>query len=204
MAPIASRSIWLDRFPDLVSRWFHRQPEALKTELISPRNVQERVERRVHRMLEIGKLTPRYIPQSVREWETKWQIRVYWKEIVAKLNEVNCDVIRHDTQSTDHDVSMSALHESERDSLVLVEEALETITEFCRSEGLDIPLTTNDVALIACAREYYTRLAQRAGNAPRPWVDEIAAPTFAQYAFGFPFNPLVIELLEAEKQKAQQ
>lgn len=201
MASFASRSIWLDRFPDLVYRWFHRQSTELQVELVSPRDVQDRVERRVFRMLELAKLAPRPIPQTAREWETSWDIRKNWKLIVAKLDEQMCDVIRHDKQSTDHDVSMSALHESERDSLVLVEEALESILAFCKNEGLDLPMTTNDIALMICAREYYNKLAKRAGNAPRPWVDQLAGPTFVQRAFGIPFNPLVIELLELESEK---
>lgn len=197
MAPFASRPIWLDRFPDLVYRWFHRQTPELQIELIAPRNVQDRVDRRVHRMLELAKLTPKPLPQTTREWETSWNIRVLWKLIVAKLDECNCDVIRHDKQSSDHDVSMSALHEADRDSLVLVEDALENILLFCKTEGLELPFTTNDIALLICGREYYNRLALRAGNAPRPWVDELAGPTFVQLAFGLPFNPLVIEILEA-------
>jgi hypothetical protein len=167
--------------------------------VVSPAAVSDRVEKRVHRMFELAGLKERPRPQTIREWEVRWNTRDLWKQVTELLDGFQCDVILHGEAGTDHSVTMAVLHETERDSIVLVESTLKDLVNFCRQEGLEVPLTPRDMAIILSAREYYLRLARKVGNQPLPWVDELGGPTFVQGLLGLPFNPLVVDLLQSQK-----
>jgi hypothetical protein len=197
LKPIADRSIWLEDLTELMIRWYEKQPDQIQVQAVSPQDTAARIRKRANRVIEFSHLTlPRQIKNS-REWETRWEPKARWNALTSALDQLGYDAIVQEDHPTGASVRLSALHESDRESIVLVRSTIQEIRQNCLNLGLTIEITERDIALYQLALEFYYLQTPRMGNLPRPWVDELAAHCFAQQVLGVPFNLLVLELSEA-------
>jgi len=195
MPPIASRAIWFEKFPELVIRWYRQQGEAVRTDAGSPAEAAMRAEDRAAKVMAFGDLdAPRHI-RTLREWETRWNVRAVALPLEQAIVRCGRDVIRHRGPDSRLDILQDAFSASERESVVLVDEALERELLRARESGLELPMTVDDMAAIQLAREAFELLSDGIGSRPRPWVDELAIHAFAERVLGLPFSPLVWRFL---------
>ncbi len=195
MKPIATQEIWFESSRDLITRWFNRQSSAKQAELVSPGEVLERVEQRAQKILAYSGLKPLRRLKTAREWEARWEAKAAWKFLAEALDQLGYDAVRETTGASDAALSMSALYESDREAVLIVDAAVQAQLDAVKNAGMALPLTLDDMACIALARETYALLGEKMGRPPRPWVDDLGQHAFAQEVLGLPFNPLVFALI---------
>lgn len=196
MKPIAERAIWLENLSELLIRWYDKQPTDIQVQAVSPHDAAIRVKKRAHRVIEFSGIEEAKPIKNSREWETRWEPKKLWKRLADAMDKLDHDAFIQDEHPTGASVRLNALHESDRESVVLVRSTLEEVKNRCTELGLTLELTIIDIAVYQLALEYFYLQTPRMGNLPRPWVDEIAAHYFAQQILGVPFNLYLLHLVK--------
>ncbi len=196
MTPIGSRPVWFETFPQLVARWYDRQSEGTRNDVgPGPANAVVRAEKRAAKVLAYCGFAPLREKKTARQWETRWNADETWKALAAAVDRHGWDVVRERSAPVTAQVRQTALYESDRETVVIADEALNRQLEAVVEGGLLLPFTVDDMAAIALARELYDIAAERIGSAPADWLEELARHEFLRTALGLPFSPLAMEYL---------
>lgn len=197
MKPIASRSIWFESFPQLVTRWWDMQPASVRSQAgEGPADAVERAIRRAERVIEACGAAPMRQLRNSREWEARWNAEDAWKTLAAALDRMGWDAVRDKAGTGTAHLAKTALFESDREAVVVAEAPLEEQRRFAVEQGLLLPLTTDDLAAMALARELYQLAVEKLGSSAAPWTEQLARHEFCRRILGLPFSPLVLELLQ--------
>ncbi|MCB2155490.1 hypothetical protein KQI84_11445 [bacterium] len=196
MAPIGSREIWFDTFPQLAVRWFRRQPKSLQEEIGSSAEASLRAEERVRTLIRYGRIKPSRALKTPREWEVWWDASEEWARLRRILTGFGWGVVRHRGDASRTEVLLDAQEESDLPVVVIVERILQEQARIAVDGGLNLPLKADDLAPMALSRELFQVIAEKIGSAPSPWVDELAQFEFSRVVLGLPFHPMVLWLLK--------
>ncbi len=194
--------IWRESNIDLTIRWWGRHTVAQHADMESPAAAMERAETRAARVLEFCQLPAPKPMRTPREWQVGFNPRAAWDRLCIPLKHWGWDIARQHDEPTFTNVSRTALEHEDKPMVVIADAALERQLDHARATKCPYEMGIQHLAAIALARELYSVASDRMGALPRPWVDELAAPAFAQRALGLPFWPLIFTLLPQLKQEA--
>ncbi len=196
MTPIGSRPIWFETFPQLVARWYDRQSEDLRHEVgPGPANAVVRAETRAAKVLAYSGVNPLREKKTPRHWETRWNAEETWDLLEKALDRLGWDAVRESGTPVTAQVHRTALFESDRETVVIADEALGRQLKAVLDGGLLLPLTEDDMAAIALAREVYNVAGEKMGSPPPDWVEDLARHEFVRTALGLPFSPLALQFV---------
>jgi len=195
MPPIATNSIWFENHLQLTIRWFDNQSSRVQEQAVSPNEALLRCQKRSSRVLDFSKLEESRQLKTMREWETRWDRKKEWKRLKDYLDAKDVEVVRHKDEASFSSLTSTALEHAERESIILVDEALIEIRQHAEDAGLSIPLTTEDIAVFELGYEIYHYLVSKIGNEARDWTEEIASHLFVERLLGLPFNLFVLSFI---------
>ena len=171
---VANKDIWYETFPELVARWYNRQPEALRERLVSSANASLRAEARAEVVLKACGLLRRTPLKTAREWETRWVAADVWRGLSLGCAKFGWRAARHRGDGSKFELVRDALEASEEETVMIADCDLAGRVEEAVRSGLLLPLTIDDFAVLALAGEFYGIVSRKLGSVPQPWVEELA------------------------------
>jgi hypothetical protein len=187
--------MWKESTLELVTRWWGRHGDAQKAEMESPAVALERAETRAQRVLDYCQLPAARHMKTPREWQVGFDPKASWDRLSIPLRHWGWDIARQRTEPTFTNISQTALEHEDKPLVVVADAPLERQLAHAKATLCPYELDIPHLAAIALARELYAAGSDRMGALPRPWVDELASPAFAQLVLGLPFSPLIFVVL---------
>jgi hypothetical protein len=186
--------LWHESDLELIIRWWGRQTDALKAEIESPEAALERARTRAQRVLDFCQLPAAKPMKTPRQWQVGFDPAAAWERLCVPLRHWGWDIARQRDEPTFTNITRTALEHADKPLVVVADAPLKIKLSLAQATKCPFELDLPHLAAMALALELYSVASERMGALPKPWVDEVAAPAFAQLVLGMPFSPMIFAL----------
>ncbi len=191
---IGKGAVWGDAPEELMERWLDLGRNQELSNEVSPKDAVARAIKRASAVRKYLAMPEGKQIKSARQWETMWNAKTMRDLLIGAFKKLECvvTVAEHRGMS---DYELSARFPMGERVIVIEKWVAEERAQRLKDTGLLLNFGVEEGVLLLMAEDLYMVATEQMGHQPASWIDETGRYFFTRQIFGWPFNPMVGEVV---------